>query len=225
LQSEENMAARRAWVAVSVLVFAAEASATPIIQVNGPVDFSAVAASPNQFGTYTYLVASWNQAVGFSGASISFPGSSGGTTVATGTAYLTTSVGLGTTVADEIAHTRFSVLQGPSSRITLFSGLTLPASSYYVTIFADPGNQISWDATNSPVTTLGPGVSLNFPVAVGENNVSNGFDPYPPATQYVFGIQNNLLIDVNAPEPGSLSLLVLGGVAALILRGHRFRQL
>jgi hypothetical protein len=79
-----------------------------------------------------------------------------------GNAYLTTSMGPGTTVADEVAHTTFTAHPGSPVSTKLFSNVTLaPAAAYFLMIFANPGNSIDWAATNSPDLALGQGVFLN----------------------------------------------------------------
>jgi len=222
------MATRTAWLVVSLLAFSAEVNADAILQVSGLVDFSVIAGNPDQFGNLLYSVASWKQTTGYEGVSISFLGN-GVSSTATGKAYLTTRIGSGTTVADQIASTTFTPSAGPPSPITLFSGLTLPADTYYLTVFADPGSQIAWAATNSPTTILGPGVSLNFSAADGENLLALGsFAPYLPATEPGFGFQDNLLLDVTSvPEPSTPSMLVVCGLAAVFWRrrGRRARAI
>jgi hypothetical protein len=152
----------KGWLVVPILACSADlVNADAILEVSGPTDYSVVAANPDQFGNYSYLVASWKQSIAYDGVSISFLDDGLGAT-ATGTAYLTTSMGSGTTPADQIAATRLNLPVGPPSVISLFAGLTLPANVYYLIIFADPGSQISWAATNSPNTILGSGVTLNF---------------------------------------------------------------
>jgi hypothetical protein len=213
------MATRTVGLVVSLLAFSAVVNADTILQVSGPIDFSVFTGNPDPFGNLIYSVASWTQTTEYEGVSISFLGN-GVSSPATGTAYLTTSMGLGTTMADQIASTTFSAPAGPTSPISLFSGLSLPANTYYLTIFADAGSQIEWAATNSPITTLGDGVGLNFSAAVGENLLPFGsFDPYPPATEPFFGFQDNLLLDVSSvPEPSTLSLLAVCCLAAVFLR-------
>jgi hypothetical protein len=154
---------------------------------------------------------------------ISFQGT-GLSSPATGTAYLTTSFGPGTTTANQIAAVTFSELPGVSSTIQLFSGLDLPAGSYYLTVFADAGSQVGWDAADYPANvTLGTGVSFGYPDPVetgGNLQRVPPFASYPPATGYFFGFQNELLVDVStAPEPRELWLLLISGAVALII--HR----
>jgi hypothetical protein len=155
------------------------------------------------------------------GVNISFT-EYGVSSTATGTAYLTTSMGIGTTIADQIGATRFSVPTGPSSPIPLFSGLTLPANLYYLMIFADPGSEIAWDATSpsTATTTLGAGVSLNPSFLYDGLDLAalgGSYAPYPPATDGV-GFQDNLLMNVTStPEPASMSLLGIIVLAVVVL--------
>jgi len=189
--------------------------AAPIVQVTGPVDFPGLASSPNQFGSYTYMFASWTQTIAYDNVSISMSGN-GVSSPASGTVYLTTSSGPGTTVADEISRRTISVPVGPSSTIALFSGLRLLPATYYVMLFADQGSEIAWSATNSPTTTLGPGVSLTNLLVGGIAVVSPPFAPYAPATPTVLGFQNNVLLDVTSiPEPSTSSMLVLAALTLL----------
>ena len=213
------MPARTAWVFISLLLFTAAVEADTILQVSGPNNFFAEAE--NEPGSASLGVVSWNQAIGYDGVSISFQGT-GISSPAAGTAYLMTSMGPGTTIADQIATTPFSELPGQSSTISLFSGLDLPAGPYYLMIFADLGSQLEWDAADYPdaATTLGQGVSLTFPAADGE--ILGGltpYAPYPPATDFLVGFQDDLLVDVTStPEPGTLSMLVVCGLVGLIVR-------
>src|SRR5262249_28129974 len=141
---------------------------------------------------------------------ISIPLASGGQSSSIGNAYLTTRMGPGTTVADEVAHTTVTAQPGNPVQTRLFSNVTLaPAAEYFLMIFADPGNSIDWAASNSPVPTLGQGVSLNQ-LTSGSAFVPDGpFAPYPPATSPFFGFQDWLLLDVEAvPEPGNFRMIV-----------------
>jgi hypothetical protein len=204
------------------LVFAGEISAGTILDVAGPNNWPiSPAANPDQFGNHAYLVASWTQTIEYSGVDISLRGN-GISSTATGTAYLTTSMGGGTTVADQLAVTAFTAPAAPSSWISLFSGLTLPANSYYLMIFADPGSVIAWDATSpdSATTTLGIGVTLTSSFlydGLALVALVGSYAPYPPAT-VGFGFQDNLIINVTGvPEPSSLTLMAGAALASLVL--------
>jgi hypothetical protein len=213
------------WVVVLLLVFAAEVNADTILQVSGPVDYTVAGGDPDQFGNYSFMVVSWNQANAYDSVNISFSGN-GMFSTATGTAYLTTLMGPGTTVADEIASAAFSAPVDPLSPISLFSGLNLPAGSYYLMIFADPGSQFAWDATNSPTTTLGTGVTPNFAAADAEYLIGGmPYAPYPPASGYVIGFQDDLLVDVTStPEPSALSMLAAYVLVGLIFGRRAWSQ-
>jgi hypothetical protein len=216
------MTARSLCFALSTVVFATEVNANAILQVTGPNNWAiSPAGNPDPSRNHIFLVASWDQTIGFASVNISFPGH-GVSSAATGTAYLTTSMGIGTTIADQIAATTFSAPTGPSAPIQLFSGLTLPANLYYLMIFADPGSEIAWDATSpsTATTTLGAGVSLNPSFLYDGLDLAalgGSYAPYPPATDGV-GFQDNLLMNVTStPEPASMSLLAVVALAAVVL--------
>jgi len=209
-------------------LLAFDSSAKPLFQVTGPVDFSLTAASPNEFGTFTYLYATWQQTRPYDVVDISIPLASSGMSSSIGNAYLMTSMGPETTVADEVAHTTFTAYPGSPVVTKLFSNVTLaPAAAYFLMIFANPGNSIDWAATNSPAVALGQGVFLNQQTS-GSIVLTLSIAPYPPATLPGPGFQNWLLLDVEAvPEPRDFST-VLGALAgAAILRtatGRRAAQ-
>lgn len=214
------------WLTFSLSLLTTTAKADPIVVFNGPSQF-VVQAFENDASRY-YDVVSWNQTVGYSGVNISFQGT-GLSSPADGTAYLTTSYGPGTTPADQIASVGFSEIPNVSSTIPLFSGLNLPAGSYYLTVFADPGSEIGWDAADYPANvTLGLGVSFGFPDPVedgGNLEQNQPFSSYPPASDYVFGLQDELLVDINtAPEPGDLWMILACGVVAVAGRSRFARQ-
>jgi hypothetical protein len=208
-------------------LLAFDCSAEPVFQVTGPVDFPAHAASPNEFGTFTYLYATWQQTLPYATVDISIPLASGVASDSIGAAYLTTSTGPGTTVADEVAHTTFTAHPGAPALTTLFSNLTLaPSAEYFLMIFANPGNAVDWAATNSPQVVLGQGVFLNqLESGVAAVPVNNSFAPYPPATAIVFGLQDWLLLDIEAvPEPSSFYMVVGALVGAAILKAATGRH-
>ena len=201
-------------------LLAFESSAKPLFQVTGPVDYLAHAASPNEFGAFTYLFATWQQTVPYDVVDISIDLASGGVSNSVGNAYLTTSMGPGTTVADEVAHTTFTAHPGSPVSTKLFSNVTLaPAAAYFLMIFANPGNSIDWAATNSPDLALGQGVFLNQLTSGSAEAAFNGsFAPYPPATLGI-GFQDWLLLDVEAvPEPGNFCIVLGALLGATILK-------
>jgi hypothetical protein len=76
----------------------------------------------------------------------------------TGQAYLTTQIGPGTTVANEIASTNFTFpLQ--QTDFVLFEGLHLPAGSYYLSIIGDSALGSCWEDPPQAIVTTGASVS------------------------------------------------------------------
>src|SRR5690349_4862851 len=82
------------------VAFVGEINAGTILDVAGPNNWP-LSPATNEPGNQIYLVASWTQTIQYSGVNIAFRGN-GVSSTATGTAYLTTSMGGGTTVADQV---------------------------------------------------------------------------------------------------------------------------
>ena len=166
-------------VAFLVALSTAPGAAKTIVLVSGRFDSNAPAASPDPFGNYDYVTASWTQTTAFENVSISIFGS-GTFGISSGTAYVTTSFGPGTTVADQIARATFEApVASPSTTILLFSGLKLRPGTYYVTIAAGNGQEIQWSATSHPQVSTASGVTVS--PGVGCINGSTPA-PYPPGT-------------------------------------------
>lgn len=97
-----------------------------------------------------------------------------------GTAYLTTTVGPGTTPAEEVAHSTFHVaFSDRPSFVELFEGLALPPDNYWLTLVASNTDGGLWVAASpfaiistSPDTGVGGGVGI----ADGPNHNA----AYPP---------------------------------------------
>jgi len=198
------------------VAFVGEINAGTILNVAGPNNWP-ISPAANEPDNHIYLVASWTQTIEYSSVDIAFRGN-GISSTATGMAYLTTRMGNGTTAADQVALTSFNAPGAPSSWISLFSGLALPANSYYLMIFADPGSVIAWDATDpsTATTSLGTGVTLTASLLYDGLLLSGAYAPYPPATDG-FGFQDNLIINVTSvPEPSTLAFMA-GALAGLVL--------
>ncbi len=131
------------------------------------------------------------------------------------TAWLTTRIGPDFTVADQLATTTLDPGSSFDTLTTLFSGLTLPAGTYYVVV---AGTQ--WlDARGSPSNpfhvVLAPGVSYRQLIANGSG--PSGVD---------FGTSSfnwNFEITEGTPEPTGFALVALGlaGIAALSRKYRR----
>lgn len=104
----------------------------------------------------------WTQSDTYDVVSVSATLSSWGAPDQTGRAYLTTQIGVGTTVTNEIVSTNFTFPLTPAN-VVLFQGLHLPPGAYYLSIIGDsPSWGSCWNgfiATNvvtaPDVTSLG----------------------------------------------------------------------
>ncbi len=138
---------------------------------------------------------------------------------AIGTAYLTTSLGTGTTIADEIAQANISLGCSVCEQV-LFSGLDLAPGTYWLT-FGSPTPPVSYlniGALFPAVAEASAGTSF-----LGFYSVTDGSGPFPPGSP----ILADLTLDgglpefsVSAvPEPSELGLtgagIVLLGIVAL----------
>src|SRR5215468_9933403 len=107
----------------------------------GPDDYSSV------------IAVGWTNTLKFSKVSIIVEIASNNPVGATGEAFLTTKIGPGTTIADQVATTRFvfPAFNGTfSTQLTLFTGLTLAPGTYYLTIVPDAGYTAGWNYTMNP---------------------------------------------------------------------------
>jgi len=119
----------------------------------------------------------WTQADTYDGVNICAKLNSEGVAGQTGRAYLTTRIGPGTSVANEIASTNFTFpLQ--STNLVLFEGLHLPAGSYYLSIIGDSSSGSCWESDNKTGNVItGAGVS-----SLGGFGVAGGMNSYFPAS-------------------------------------------
>jgi hypothetical protein len=105
-----------------------------------------------------------------------------GSTPANGTpvlAFLTDSFLAGTTVANEIAHTSFTIPPGsaPNTVIPIFTGLVLGPGQYFLTVYAPTsGNAGGWCVATNP-----PTISAATDVTEDYTYLLNGYAAYPPA--------------------------------------------
>jgi len=122
-------------------------NAATILSVNGPGEPAGCVAI---WAGQGYRVG-WTQADTYDAVSVSATLTSWGIAGQTGRAYLTTQIGAGTTVANEIASTNLTFPLNPAS-LVLFQGLHLPPGSYYLSIIGDsPSLSSCWNgfiATN-----------------------------------------------------------------------------
>jgi hypothetical protein len=153
-----------------------------------------------------------------------------------GIAYLTDSIGMGTTqAANEQASQTFTADMFTNNWVTLFSGLHLLQGTHYLflaPILDQDGNsdtRMLWNTTQTPTVTTAPSVyrgdltgNLQF--------YADTFDStYLPASDFAIGetdgdgnpLDGNLLFDVTVPEPSTLLLVSLAIPVCLGLRRRR----
>jgi len=141
---------------------------------------------------------------------------------ATGTAFLMTQIGTGTTSAEEIATGAVTVKGNPglNNMTTIFSDLSLGPGTYYLVIDPSSVNQISsmdWDAAGTPTQTLGIGVSDVMAFSATTTNAS-----FAPANTFttgqltpIFSVTGTPGTTTSAtPEP-STTIFTVCGLAAL----------
>lgn len=138
-------------------------------------------------------------------------------------AFLTNSLGPGTTVANEIANTAITLAPGLDQSIALFSGLSLGSGTYFLVITPDggPNGATGWsDVTSAPVVTLDAGVTH------GTDRFSTSNIGYAPSRTFnTLPGNSRLLYSVEAdpvPEPATTALLG-AGLVLMLLKARRLR--
>jgi hypothetical protein len=196
-----------------------------IISVSGPPDTSGQYSPRLEIGDFLAGI-SWIASDAFSNVNISInlnadPG-------ATAMAYLTTSIGPGTTINDEIASGSFG-FPSTSSLVSVLSGLYLQAGTYYLiiegTASGNNGDGI-WQGTPAPTLSSNPTVIANR-----EYFYENSISGYPPAADqfsYSTALVPNFEFTITGtpiPEPSTLSLIFLGsGVLIYVRTRKRFNM-
>jgi hypothetical protein len=200
-----------AWVIAALPLGAS----TIISTINGLAGYTGLGTF---FTTVQAAESSWTQTGGFTGVNIAVEidpaGSATISHTSTGTAYLMTLVGPGTSPANQLANAPFSVTgtQFNPTLETLFTNLTLGPGTYYLVLSAPASQSAGWDIATIPTTpTTAPGVTLV------DGNRSGVEAAYPPATNFNTPFANLLEYSVTGtatPGPSTLGLFA-AGLAAL----------
>ena len=175
----------------------------------------------------TILAVGWTSSLSFSDVTVTTQMASSNPVGATGHAFLTTRLGTGTTLADQVAATSFvfpaNTNGNYSGLVTLFSGLTLTAGTpYFLTIVPDAGFTAGWYYTSQETISGNPAL-FQFVHDPPYTDPGPGPAAYIPASAFananalpVFAVTGNIV-----PEPSALALVGVGLGVALVHRRQR----
>jgi hypothetical protein len=204
-----------------VLATVAVVQADTIITVTGGSSAQGISGS----GT---TAESWTSTGGFTGVTISVNIGTTDASNASGTAWLMTQIGPGTTNSQQVATTSFvapTVANFFSSPplTTLFTGLSLPPGTYYL-VLTSPSSSVAWQLGGS----VTPGIGVTFQGA--QSAFSGVNSSFPPASGFsanarTFGLQVTGAPATSpvTPVPSSLLLVLTGLAAAGLLLMRRIR--
>jgi hypothetical protein len=200
-----------ATVTLVVASFVLPVKADTILSVTGPHGSTLSLGAANQT-----LVTSWSSTVAYSNVSIGFQSNFG---PFNGTAYLMTQIGPGTTSAQQVGTSSYSVISGTPSLTNLFSGLSLGPGSYYLVVTSGLLPPGGWDTpfTAGPaVVSTGVGVVRGAQYIVNDSLGSLNL-AYLPASSFadlnsVYDLEFQVTGSPAAqvPEPSTLFLLGMG---------------
>ncbi len=182
----------------------ADAKASTVIDVSGAV-FGFAGADG--------LTEGWSTTTSVNDVAITALLANGNQLPSTGTAYLTTSIGPGTTVSEEVAQTDIDITCGLCQQeVALFTGLTLAPGTYWLTLGApdQPVSYLLWAASNPATLTTGPGVTYRGFDALAHSSFPPSGDFFYPSPvvnsySYLFSVTGT-----SVPEPSSIGIFGLG---------------
>lgn len=198
---------------------AAPINATTIVSVTGPAD-----------GQQTVLLAqiigsSWSQTANY--VDVNIVAQTGGDCGLSGRGpcgamYLTNAIGPSATPSNVIASTSLQTFRS-SGLNTIFTGLTLPANTYYLLLFnGSTETEPYWATSSAPILATDTGVSPTGSFITA----SGGSDYLFPPGSAVTSLNANLEYTVTGtpaaiPEPSSRGLAIAGLLVLLQLMSFR----
>lgn len=183
--------------------------ATTLVQYQGGPD-------PDSFSGI--IAVGWQQAIASQDVTVSAP-FFGSASPGTFSAYLTTSIGPGTGLANQIAASTVTIPPSPGIAFSsvLFSGLDLAPGSYYVVVDT-AGAAVGWagDMPAAGGALTAPGFAYLGAYAL-DGSESTGYDPADPYSLLGDGFSTTASLDFDVssqtpatPEPNNTHLTVCG---------------
>ena len=204
------------YLAFTLLACSGTAISGVIVSVGGPVFGYTGAAG---------ISAGWSMSAAQT-VTISAHLGNGNSLPSAGIAYLTNSIGPGTTLANEISEANVLLTCTFCDQdVVLFSGLNLPAGNYWITFGAPapPTSYLNWAASNPASVAAGSGSSYT-----GFAYLVDGYGTFPPGSSFIFpaqlsqfAYQFSVTSAASIPEPATLSLV---GITLLALSRRSRKQ-
>lgn len=211
---------RLSFLALAAALSSPAIFADTILSVSGPN------YGPGSLGGafFQVLGSAWSTSASYADVRISV-NLSGSPSSPPGTAFLMGRIGPGTTSASEVARSSFRV-DGPDVTATLFSGLSMPAGTYYLVLSSSfTGSDLGWWSAFNPSIETAPGVQVLGDFVAGLNRAIGPADvSYPPASTFdgpfpVQSFPNKLNVTgTEVPEPAIGAFIAIGVVGMFGLR-------
>ena len=198
---------------IALMLIALKAPAQVAFTSTGNFDGWIVIFSGQAFGV------SWTQAIPYENVSISVDFTAFGQSAETGRAFLSTSIGTGASIADQVAYTAFT-FPSAENDVVLFSGLNLPSGQYYLSLVGDSSSWGSgWIVSDSPTIAIGPGVTLGSSYGFTSPSLS-----YLPASSVYDGgsIPNFTVTGTAIPEASTYG--IYAAITALLIAFSKRRN-
>ena len=201
-----------AFIVAAYIALSVSARAATILSITGTTEDP---KSTYSAGSDSHPSVSWTQTSAFTNVSITLNLAPFGSNQ--GTAYLTTRIGPGTTIADQVALTNFT-FPTTASDVTVFTNLILGAGTYYLTLDSSTSNAGIWDGTKSPTVIADPSVTQHTTLYA----VQSG--SYAPALTYT--TQNSVSLKygvtgIAVPEPSSAWIVISMAILITVYRRTR----